>query len=130
MADSTAEAQSNVLLYFVVIMSFVGHGWNFYQIYQFLTRGCKKPEDNEQWDSSARLMLETVYNGALDHQMQHDAVIDVLEDVSDVVMREDEQGRKLVYFPKEFVKRLVEKLKMSIVTPTHSHSHSHSSSSD
>ena len=118
------DATLNVVIYFGAIMVIVGNAWNVFQIYERATRRCKKPEENEQWDATARLMVEKIYEHALDSPPKHDTVLAMLGDVSEVVMREDSEGRKLVYFPADYVRRLITELKLSIITHTQSASRS------
>jgi ABC-type nickel/cobalt efflux system permease component RcnA len=115
------DATTNVLLYFSAIMVIIGNCWNVFQIYERLTRRCKKDEDVTQ-------------NGC--HETQHQQMLYQIQEMHDVIIREDESGRKLVYTPKEFLRRLAQRIELSTAETIHSaasrshHSHSRTDSSE
>ena len=109
MADN--DAMISIVLGFVAFMSLVGHGWNLYQIYQHLAAKCRPPEEREQWDANARLMVEQVYEYTLRESERIDVVLKALGDIDGAIMREDSHGDKMIYFPKDYTETLVRSLK-------------------
>ena len=51
-------------------------------------------------------MLENVHEAAINDQ-RLDIALETLENVEDVIMREDSHGRKMIYYPKDQMKKIV-----------------------
>jgi hypothetical protein len=91
---------STVVIYWLAASTLVGSAWNAFQIWERCKTELRPPEQKEEWDGNARLMLENVHEAAINDQ-RLDIAIGMLENVEDVVTREDSHGRKMVYWPKE-----------------------------
>jgi len=103
-----SESDDGVVLVinvFISVMVLVSALWNVYQIYQHMTLTCQRPEDREQFDGDARLMLEEIYNSQL--QCHAEWVEDLLENVHAVVMAEDSKGKKRIYFDEKFIRKVM-----------------------
>ena len=57
MAD---DVSTNIVLYYLAIMTFVGSIWNVYQIYQHLREGCRPPEEREEFNGGHAYTLERI----------------------------------------------------------------------
>lgn len=97
---------SAVVIYWLAASTLVGSAWNAFQIWERCKAELRPPEQKEEWDGNARLMLKNVHKAAINDQ-RLDIALETLENVEDVIMREDSHGRKMIYYPKDQMKKIV-----------------------
>lgn len=101
-----SDPVSAVVIYWLAVSTLVGSAWNAFQIWERCKSELRPPEEKEEWDGNARLMLENVHEAAINDQ-RLDIALETLGNVEDVIMREDSHGRKMVYYPKDQMKKIV-----------------------
>lgn len=107
---ATGDPSIDVTIYFLATMGVVGAVWNAFQIWERCKQECRPPEEKEVWDGSARLMLENVHEAALGNAERLDVALEILDEMDNVIMREDDQGQKMVYYPKSFIEGTLRKV--------------------
>lgn len=107
-------ATATVFLYWIAISTFSGSIWNAFQIWERCRDECRPPEVTETWDGNARLMLENVHEAAINDQ-RLDIALATLENVEEVIMREDSHGQKMVYYPKKQFERIARQVRKGLV---------------
>lgn len=107
---ATGDPSIDVTIYFLATMGLVGAVWNAFQIWERCKQECRPPEEKEVWDGSARLMLENVHEAALGNAERLDVALEILDEMDNVIMREDDHGQKMVYYPKSFIEGTLRKV--------------------
>lgn len=107
---ATGDPTLDVTIYFLATMGLVGAVWNAFQIWERCKQECRPPEEKEVWDGSARLMLENVHEAALGNAERLDVALEILDEMDTVIMREDDHGQKMVYYPKSFIEGTLRKV--------------------
>jgi len=133
---------TNIVLYFIGGMALVGSFKTMYDVWSILKNKCRPPEEREKWDGDARLMLEQIYTYVIESPRENQAIQDAIAHVSDVVSKEDSNGRRMIYFNETAIRSIGEMIKAKIdglprgqgaghdprryvTSHTHSHGHSH-----
>jgi hypothetical protein len=97
-----------IVLYAFAATGFLGSIKTIYDVWGIVKRKCQPPEKREEWDADSRLMLEQVYTDViLESGHRHQALMDALGQISDVITKEDSHGHKLIYYNGDEIRKIL-----------------------